>query len=606
MARLNLTIWLLIAAILSWPAHTFAQTPAPEKRVALVIGNGAYRTIGSLPNPRSDATLIGTSLQRAGFEVTSLQEQDLNSLNRALLDFRRKADAADVAVVYFAGHGVAVGGINYLLPVDVNAEKAEDLDFSAIDANKVVAAVRGAKRVRIVILDACRDNPFQGRQNWAGANRNAFQRGLEMPSQPASDRPVFVLLAAAPGQKAQDGPTNGNSPFAQSLAELIINPATTLARLPIQISNAVTAKTNGQQRPDQTGIIAEPDWAFMVAAIPTPAPAKVIIAPPTPIVDPVLAELDLWRGVNQRNTASDFQAYLDKYPNGQFAALARSRMALLGNRRTPINTISNITPATVPPLPAGASANVRRQYERARTGNGTAMNEIGLALETGIGATRNEAQASRWYIIAISKNVVVARVNLGRLYRDGRGVQKDERQAIVLLRGAAEANNPEGMVSLAYMLLAGQGVAKNEGEGALWMRRAAEAGNSDAMVGLGNALFYGTGVSKNEAEAALWYQRAIDLGNYTGAMDTLGVMLANGVGVTQDIAAATRLFKRAADLGEVNSMINLAASLSNGINGARDPQEALRWAKAGLATTDPVARARAQTIINKLATEGYR
>lgn len=221
-------LWLLASA-----APALAQS-----RVALVVGESAYRTVSPLANPGADARLVADTLARAGFDVRLGLDLDKAALEAALDDFARDAQTADVAAVYFAGHGLESGGRNWLIPVDAAIRAAGDVTGAAVPFEAVARSLVGAK-VKLVALDACRDNPFAARV----AEGGAINRGL---SEVELDGYV-VIYAAGVGAVALDG--QGNSPFAQSFARWVGEPNVDLRLLAGRIRDDVIATTTGRQRP---------------------------------------------------------------------------------------------------------------------------------------------------------------------------------------------------------------------------------------------------------------------------------------------------------------------------------------------------------------------
>ena len=222
-------------------ALTFAA-PAQARKVALIIGNSNYEYTGQLPNAGNDANLIASSAREAGFEdVIVGNNLGIDGFRAALREFRQKADGADVAMVYFAGHGIEGSGKNWLIPTDAKLEAALDLPYETIDLDLVMQSLSGAQ-VRIAVLDACRNNPF-GR-TWKSGTR-AVTRGLIGVE--ADD--VLVIYAAAPGQTASDGEEGVNSPFAQSLARRLPEPDVPVQLLGGLVRDDVLSVTDGQQRP---------------------------------------------------------------------------------------------------------------------------------------------------------------------------------------------------------------------------------------------------------------------------------------------------------------------------------------------------------------------
>ena len=160
------------------PVRPKLSRPALDRRVALVIGNSAYREVPHLPNPTRDADLIGAALRSTGIEdVTIVHDRDRESMVAALKAFARKADAADWAIIYYAGHGIEIGGANYLIPVDAKLETDRDVPDEAISLDQLQSKIEGAHKLRLIVLDACRNNPFAAQMKMTVANRS-ISRGL--------------------------------------------------------------------------------------------------------------------------------------------------------------------------------------------------------------------------------------------------------------------------------------------------------------------------------------------------------------------------------------------------------------------------------------------
>ena len=234
-----LTRLLLVFMIFAFQVPAAAEQGG--RRVALVIANGNYANATRLENPPNDARLIAESLRRTGFSVVDVRaDQNLLAFQQSLRDFRAKADGADVALIYYAGHGIEGQGKNWLIPTDAKLAADRDLAFEAIDLDLLMQTIGGAK-MRVAILDACRNNPFG--QNWRGGTR-AVSRGLAGIE--VDD--VLVIFAAAPGQTAADG-DGGNSPFAASLARRLPEPGLPIQLLGGVVRDDVLAATGGAQRP---------------------------------------------------------------------------------------------------------------------------------------------------------------------------------------------------------------------------------------------------------------------------------------------------------------------------------------------------------------------
>ncbi|MHB0770008.1 tetratricopeptide repeat protein [Bradyrhizobium sp. 5.13L] len=226
-----------------------AQAPggAPAgRRVALVIGNGAYKNVHALPNPPRDSRLIASVLRDVGFQtVISVNDLTRDKFFAALQTFATEAEKADWAVVYYAGHGFEIGGVNYLVPVDAKLAADRDAETQAVALEQVIAAVGAARKMRLVVLDACRDNPFAP----------AMQRTLSLKlvdrgfSNIEPGAGFMVVYAAKHGETAMDGDGSANSPFATALAREIRQPRVEIRKLFDIIRDDVWAATKHAQQP---------------------------------------------------------------------------------------------------------------------------------------------------------------------------------------------------------------------------------------------------------------------------------------------------------------------------------------------------------------------
>jgi uncharacterized caspase-like protein len=311
---------LVVLALFATGSTAFAQSA--QRKVALIIANGTYASTSALANPLNDAKLVAASARKAGFQTVTLEtDLTLASFQRALRDFREKASGADVAMVYYAGHGIEGSGKNWLIPVDARLGSDLDLPYEAIDLERVMEAISGAQ-IRMVVLDACRNNPF-GR-SWRSTTR-AVARGLAGVE--ADD--VLVIYAAAPGQTASDG-DGVNSPFATSLAKRLVEADLPLQLLGGSVRDDVLKATGGSQRPFVSASIT----GTPVYLVPRSTPAAVTAAPaarPQPVVTVDNATLDAlaWQGAVGANSSASYREYQRQFPKGRFATLAAQNIARL-------------------------------------------------------------------------------------------------------------------------------------------------------------------------------------------------------------------------------------------------------------------------------------
>ncbi len=296
----------------------FCEPAFADRRIALVIGNSAYESVPPLANPANDATAMAEMFRRAGFEAVDLK---LNlkavEMRRALRDFSDDARRADFAIVYFAGHGIEIQGINYLIPVDAVLERDIDAFDEAIPLDRLLNVIEPARQLRLVILDACRDNPFAKTMKHAVASR-AVDRGLAKV-EPMSPN-TLIAYAAKAGSTAADGNSN-NSPFTSALVKYLPTPGLDLRMAFGYVRDDVMKVTRNRQEPFIYGSLGGND----VALVPKP---------PEPIVDTSTAARDDYELASQINAIAAWDSFIKKYPNGFYSDLAKAQRDKLMAART--------------------------------------------------------------------------------------------------------------------------------------------------------------------------------------------------------------------------------------------------------------------------------
>jgi hypothetical protein len=220
---------------------------APDRRVALVIGNSQYRSVAFLPNPRRDASAVADALQHVGFQVDVAMDLDRDGMVKALRSFRDQADQADWALVYFAGHGIEIDRANYLIPTDARLIDDRDVKTEAVSDEELLSAVGGARGLRLVLLDACRVNPFKDQMRRSMATRGAPGSGLAPPRE--SKPGTLVVYAAKEGEVAEDDAGGANSPFASALVAEIKVPGREVRRVFDNVRDDVLEATDNRQQP---------------------------------------------------------------------------------------------------------------------------------------------------------------------------------------------------------------------------------------------------------------------------------------------------------------------------------------------------------------------
>jgi uncharacterized caspase-like protein len=295
-------------------ACLFGRPAFAEKRVALVIGNSAYQSVSRLANPVSDSDAISATFKSAGFDVVELRHDlKASEMRRTLRDFSDSVLNADVAIIYFAGHGIEIDGTNYVIPVDAVLERDIDAFDEAIPLDRLLAVIESAKQLRLVILDACRDNPFSKTMKRTNGSR-AVSRGLARV-EPATVN-TLVAFAAKAGSIASDG-DGKNSPFTAALVKYLPRPGLDLRKALGFARDEVLKATNNRQEPFIYGSLGGNDLALVPAAAPPPAAT-------TP-ADPGAAARRDYELAERIGTKPVWDSFINNYPSGFYTDLAKAQ-----------------------------------------------------------------------------------------------------------------------------------------------------------------------------------------------------------------------------------------------------------------------------------------
>ncbi len=468
----------VIGAAILWSAGAQAA-----ERVALVIGNGDYGMKASfLVNPRKDAVDVAEALKRIGFdEVVVLTDQSVNQMTDALRAFKILADSAEIAVIYYAGHGREAGGVNYLVPVGAGLTDVRDAPLNLVTLDLLRSSVSGAGSLSLIILDACRDNPFP---QLASSTRSLSPtRGLgPLPAAPGSRNEV-VAYAAADGQRAQDGPANGNSPYAKELIEALeATPRLPLSSLLGRVRDRVWNSTDGLQTPYHYGSTGEREVYLQALLLPPPGqPQPGPTSPPAP--PPV------WTP-----------------PQGSPGASAGAGVGTQTTGPAPVWTPAQATPAPFALSPELVTA-LRRQ--------GIDPSQV-VGISTSTSATLANSLQTGGAIPPGARVVSVEGARIPQAMRispEGHALGADGLP--LHMAGAPmfglivpQSLSPAEVVELGALL-----------------RRATQGGEALAMSLLADRYLFGRGVAQNDVDAVRWLRRAADLGD-ARAMSDLGVMYA--------------------------------------------------------------------------------
>jgi Caspase domain/Putative peptidoglycan binding domain len=322
-----------------------AGSASAEKRVAFVVGNGAYKNVAPLPNPSVDAKAMAATLRNVGFEVVEGSNLTRDKMTERLLDFGKKAQGADVALFFYAGHGIAISGTNYLLPIDADIKSEMDVKLgAAINIDLTLEQTMGDAKVKLVFLDACRDNPFAAKIKSNSATRSVnVQTGL---AEMKSGEGTLIAFATGPGQTALDGQEGSNSPFTRALLANLTQPGVEIQQAMTKVRAQVNEETNKGQLPwGHTNLIG----SVYLNGAPAPGAAVAAATPAAGASKASDVELEFWRSIKDSNKPEELNAYLTNYPNGQFRSLALSRIASLESGPKPDatrNLTTGVDPAT--------------------------------------------------------------------------------------------------------------------------------------------------------------------------------------------------------------------------------------------------------------------
>ena len=312
------TLSRVFVCVLMFALGAVEAVSAKERRVALVMGNSVYEHVSRLPNPVNDAEDLGNALERLGFEVTSGLDMEYREMRLALRDFSEKAADADIALIYFAGHGIEIDKINYLIPVNAELKSDRDIDFEAIRLDTVIGTLADTKGVRIVLLDACRNNPFV-----ADMQRTTVTRSIGRGLSRIDPGGVLVGYAARGGTIALDG-DGRNSPYAQAILANIEEPGLEIGKLFRRVRDMVLKKTDGFQEPFTYGSLPGDD-IFLV-----PPVEVVAMTPPTPVTPNSTLEemLDDFAQAEKYDTLTRWNSFVSQYGD-----LEENRLVQIALRR---------------------------------------------------------------------------------------------------------------------------------------------------------------------------------------------------------------------------------------------------------------------------------
>ncbi len=519
MHRCLVAMFLMLAAVVSAAAPADAGV-----RLALVIGNGKYVNAPALENPANNSADLAKALRGVGFEVIEQQDASREAMTKALREFSARLRGTEVALFFYAGHGIQLNGENYLLPVDADIQSPADVRFNTVDLTDIQQEMEGSGRVNIIILDACRNNPFADRLAQSG--RAAPSRGLGRID--AAGEGSLIVYSTQPNNVALDG-AGRNSPFTAALLKHVITPGIEVRQMLSRVRGDVLAATDRRQTPwDSSSLTGDIYLAGAPSAQPVasaPAPA----APPAPA--PAKSEV-----------ADGSRA------NGQLAAMTGAPPSALTAGPKPDAPPQNDCDRLIAFAPPFATP---EQLKRAKHVNWPAAAAACAAV---VAERPNDMRMQYYYGLALDKtnNVV---------------------EALRRVKMAADGGDTDAMVSLGVNFATGHGVLKNPERAFELFSKSAAAGNPEAISDLGSMYSNGLFVKQDYAKALDYYEKAIE-GGSSFSLNQLGVMYFSGKGVERDYHAAAEYFKQAADLDDGYALKFLAIMNERGLLGGKNLEQA--------------------------------
>ena len=490
-------IVLVAACLVSFLGLAHADRAFAQKRVALLIGNSAYSAVGKLANPGNDVDAMASLLRGAGFDtVLTGLDLDERGIRRALQSFEDAANGADIGVIFYSGHGIELNGQNYLIPVDAKLGSDRAIDDEAVPLDRVLRSMEQVKRLRLVILDACRDNPFINTMTRSGGGRS-IGRGLARIETTSVD--TLVAYAAKAGTVAADG-DGRNSPFTTALLKHLATPGLDVRLALGLVRDDVIAATRSRQEPFVYGSLG---GAVLPLARQAEAPAP--LAAPAPSVagqpDPCGPAASHWTEAKAFDRIEFYEEHVRLFGACPFASFARARVESLRSQQANAGT-AVLTPR---PAPAAATAVTEcdrlaaRRFDPQGKGPGIDMQEM-------------DGTAA---LVACRIALASAPAEPRFLFQAGRAHQKLKQfeDALGFYRQAADRGHAAAETALAFAHAEGLGVVVNAREAERLYKAAAAKGDTQAMHNLGWMYESGRGVPRDTKEAARLVVSAIEKGN---------------------------------------------------------------------------------------------
>ena len=634
-----------------------------KRGIALVIGNSAYSE-GALKNPVNDANDISAKFRSLGFDVIDKVNTNLQQMGNSIDEFGAKASKYDVAIFYYSGHGIQYNGENYLIPVNAKLRSEVDIRYYCENLNRVLAKLEESNcKLKILMLDACRNNPFE--RSWSRAGSS---KGLSSMDAPTG---TIISYATAPGSTAEDGVGQRNSPYTAAFLKLLDKSNYSILLLYNDLCNDVRKSTNNRQNPWSSNSGIDGQFCFNVGRI------------TQPVVTPLSNESSetLHKKGNEYYNKEDYAEAVKYYRQAAEKGHAAAQQDLgycygtgkgvqtdyneafkwykLAAEQGNKYSQSNLAAYYSEGLGVEKDYNEAVKWARksAEQGYASAENRLGHFYYNGYGVTKDYTEAVKWFLKAAEKGNEVAMYNLGLCYQYGNGVSKDLEhakqwyqkaadkgyldakkklediavqtaieaakadatelyrkgyeyyknknylEAVKYLRQAAEKGNADAQYFMGDCYGTGKGVQQDYKESFKWYKLSAEQGDKYAQSNLAAYYSAGLGVEKDYNEAVKWARKSAEQG-HANAENRLGSFYYSGQGVTKDYAEAVKWFLKAAEKGNEIAMYNLGLCYQYGNGVPKDLERAKQWYQKSADKGDPDAKKKLEDIAGKIAVKG--
>ena len=562
-------------------SFAFMIIPAHAKRLALVIGNDNYISVTKLQKASNDASSMARELKAAGFTVQQHKDLNYRGMVKAIDTFTKSITGGDEVVVFYAGHGVQIKSGSYLLPTDIEANSENEVEKTAYELLALTDMISEAKPAfSLVIIDACRDNPLKSNGRGIGNSR-----GLSNVEPPKGQ---IVVYSASRGQQALDRlnskDANPNGVFTREFIARMKKPGVKIEELMRDVQDSVEslAKSVGHEQRPAVYNEARGNFYFF-------GPTTV----QTEVTSSDQKDEKFWEDVKLAGNKEAYEAYLQRFPKGIYASLAKANISKLSDPGKVITANSQQNPIDN----SSSDAETQNLFRAAREQNdASAQAQIGLRYEKGNGGlAKDEIQAEKYFRLSANQGNALGQARLGYFYYVGRGgLVKNEIQAEKYFRLSANQGDAIGQANLGNFYASGRGgLSKDDVQAEKYYRLSANQAHANGQANLGN--FYASGrggLAKDDVQAEKYFRLAANQDN-AGGQANLGNFYASGRGgLSKDDVQAEKYFRLAANQDNAGGQANLGNFYASGRGGlAKDDVQAEKYFRLSANQGHPVGQA---------------